>query len=264
MSSPPVKHLAMEYGIPVMQPNRLKEPGVIEQLREWDADVYVVAAFGQIFRKNILEIPKFGLINVHASLLPRWRGAAPIQAAILAGDQITGVSIMKIDEGIDTGAVFSQRSMEILPEDTAGELSMRLAGAGADLLMETLPGILDGQLTGIPQVENLATYAGMIKKEDGLLNISDPAEDICRKIRAYQPWPGAKFVLNEQPISVHLASCNREIKKQPGIKLIINGFPAVAVNDGVVILEQLQLPGKKSMDGRSFLLGNRSWAEENT
>ena len=133
-----------------MQPNRLKDPGVIERLLAWNADVYIVAAFGQIFRKNILEIPKLGLINVHASLLPRWRGAAPIQAAIIAGDKFTGITIMKLDEGIDTGDFLSQQIVEIDPNETTGELSDRLSKIGADLLIKTLPGYFSGYNPAYP------------------------------------------------------------------------------------------------------------------
>lgn len=261
MTSPPVKLAALTHEIPVLQPNRLKDPGVVEQLKAWDADVYIVAAFGQIFRKNILEIPKFGLINVHASLLPRWRGAAPIQAAIVNGDQQTGISIMKIDEGIDTGDVFSQRSINIYPFETAGELSVRLAEIGAELLLETLPGILDGSLVGKPQDDRHATYAGMIRKEDGILDIHDPAEYICRKVRAYQPWPGTKLIIDDQAIAIHKAHYESKNQINPGKRLIIDGLPAVSVIDGIVVFEQIQLPGKKPVDGRSFLLGNKSWGE---
>lgn len=259
LTPPPVKILADELGIPVLQPNRLKDPGVVEQLIEWNADVYIVAAFGQIFRKNILDIPKFGLINVHASLLPRWRGAAPIQAAILAGDEQTGVSIMKIDAGIDTGDVFAKQPVRIDPQETSFELSQRLAQIGAELLIKTLPDYLAGRNLGIPQTEEFATYAGMIKKDDAVLNIEESAEILCRKVRAYQPWPIAKLEVDGVRLLIHKAHYLIDIHKEAGTKFIYQNYPAMATGDGLLILDQVQLPGKRVVDGRSFLQGNRNW-----
>jgi methionyl-tRNA formyltransferase len=237
----------------------LKDPGVVEQLIEWNADVYIIAAFGQIFRKNILDIPKFGLINVHASLLPRWRGAAPIQAAILAGDEQTGVSIMKIDAGIDTGDVFAKQPVRIDPQETSVELSQRLAQIGSELLIKTLPDYLAGRNLGIPQNEEFATYAGMIKKEDAVLNIEESSEILCRKVRAYQPWPIAKLEVDGVRLLIHKAHYLLDIHKKVGTKFIYQNYPAMATGDGLLILDQVQLPGKRVVDGRSFLQGNRNW-----
>lgn len=259
LTPPPIKIIAGELGIPTLQPNRLKDQGMLEQLVAWKADVFIVAAFGQIFRTNILEIPEFGLINVHASLLPRWRGASPIQASILAGDEKTGVSIMKIDAGIDTGDVFAQRSVAIEPQDTAGELSDKLALIGAQLLMETLPDYFAGKNPGIPQDETLATYAGMINKEDAILNIEESAEMIVRRIKAYQPWPIAKLDIGGIRLLIHKAHVLSGIRKEPGIKFIYKNYPAIATRDGLLVLDQIQLAGKKVVDGHSFLQGNRDW-----
>lgn len=259
LTSPPIKKIAEELGIPTLQPNRLKDPGVLEQLTEWKADVFVVAAFGQIFRKNILDIPKFGLINVHASLLPRWRGASPIQAAILAGDEKTGVSIMKIDAGIDTGDVFAQQTVEIDEQVTAGELSEKLALIGAQLLMETLPDYLAGKNLGRHQDEGSATYAGMINKEDAILNIEESAEMIVRRVRAYQPWPIAKLDIAGKRLLIHKAHQVSSIQREPGIEFIHQNYPAIATSDGLLVLDQIQLAGKKVVDGRAFLQGNRDW-----
>ena len=259
LTPPPIKKLAEEFGIPTLQPNRLKDPGVIEQLNEWKADVFIVAAFGQIFRKNILEIPKFGLINVHASLLPRWRGASPIQAAILAGDEETGVSIMKIDAGIDTGDVFAQQHVVIEPQETAGELSERLALVGAELLVRTLPEYLSGNNHGIHQNDEFASYAGMINKEDAILNIEEPAETLARRVRAYQPWPIAKIDIDEIRMLIHKAHPAPGIHKKPGIKFIYQNYPAITTGDGLLVLDQIQFAGKKVVDGRAFLQGNREW-----
>lgn len=259
LTPPPIKIVADELNIPVIQPNRLKDVGVVEKLIEWNADVYIVAAFGQIFRKNILNIPNYGLINVHASLLPRWRGASPIQAAILAGDKTTGISIMKIDEGIDTGDVFNQQSVLIGSHETAGELSIRLAQIGADLLIETLPDYFAGCNTGSPQAEELATYAGLIQKEDAILNISESAEVLVRKIRAYNPWPVAKLDVGEIRIMIHEAHAELGVIEQPGKRFIHRDLPAISTEGGSLVLDRLQLPGKKIVDGKSFLQGNRDW-----
>ena len=165
----------------------------------------MVAAFGQILRPAVLELPRYGCINVHASLLPRWRGAAPIQAAILAGDEQTGVTIMRMDAGIDTGPMLSQRSLPILPEDTAITLSERLATLGAQLLLEVLPGYLQGELDPQPQTETGATYAPMLKKSEGQLDFTQSAANLARRVRAFNPWPGAFTFWNEQLLKIHQA-----------------------------------------------------------
>src|SRR5512134_2078708 len=172
LKPPPVKTLALELGIPVMQPEKLRLPEAMEQLRAWSPDLIVVAAFGQILKKDVLELPRYGCINVHASLLPRWRGAAPINAAILHGDEATGVTIMKMDVGLDTGPMLSQRSIRLTREDTAGSVFEKLSTLGADLLIETLPDYLSGKLAPVPQQEEGATYAPMLKKEEGRLDFA--------------------------------------------------------------------------------------------
>src|SRR5512133_3549715 len=168
LTPPPVKVLAQELGIPTIQPEKLKEPEAQAALQEWAPDLIVVTAFGQILRKSVLALPRYGCVNVHASLLPRWRGAAPIQAAILNGDTHSGATIMILDPGIDTGPILAQEAMEIRADDTAETLGQRLSEAGADLLIRTLPGYLDGTLQPKPQPEEGATYAAMISKEEGL------------------------------------------------------------------------------------------------
>ena len=163
----------------------------MDRIRQWAPDLIVVAAFGQILRREVLELPPYGCINVHASLLPRWRGAAPINAAILNGDRETGVTIMKMDAGVDTGPILGQRSEEIQPDDTTARLSQRLAEIGARLLIDTLPGYLAGGTQPVPQDDAFATYAPMLRKEDGALNFKLTANDLERQVRAFQPWPGA-------------------------------------------------------------------------
>ena len=169
---PPVKRLAQGRQIEVIQPKRLKEKAALETLERWQPDLIVVAAFGQILRKDVLELPPHGCINVHASLLPRWRGAAPIQAAILAGDAQSGITIMRMDAGLDTGPILSQKAVPLAPDETAGSLSAKLAQLGADLLLETLPPYLTGELQARPQDDALSTYAPMLKKADGELDFS--------------------------------------------------------------------------------------------
>ena len=227
----------------------------------WNADVYIVAAFGQIFRKNILEIPKFGLINVHASLLPRWRGAAPIQAAIIAGDKFTGITIMKLDEGIDTGDFLTQQSVDIDPDETTGELSDRLSKIGADLLIKTLPDYFNGRIPLVHQNEQDATYAGMIHKEDAILDLNESAELLCRKVRAYQPWPVSRLEVDGTSMQVHKAEAVMSVTKPAGRKYIYKNYPAVTTSDGLIILKVVQVPGKKPVDGKSYLQGNRAWGD---
>lgn len=261
LTPPPVKTLALELGLPVMQPVRIRQPEAMLQLQDWAPDVIIVAAFGQILRQDVLDLPPNGCINVHASLLPRWRGAAPIQAAILHGDQETGVSIMRMDAGIDTGPVYRKQALEIQPDDTAASLSQRLACIGAHVLLDTLPGILDGSLSPQPQDESQATYAAMLKKKDGELDFSQPAQDLANKVRAFSPWPGAFTAWQEQPLKIHQAKAVLSAKTlhTPGQHAIVESYPAIATHDGYLVLENLQPAGKKAMDGKSFLAGARSW-----
>jgi methionyl-tRNA formyltransferase len=263
--SPPVKLLAEQLKLPVIQPERLKAPEAMAQLQAWQPEMIVVAAFGQILRPAVLDLPRLGCINIHGSLLPRWRGAAPIQAAILNGDPDTGVTIMRMDPGVDTGPVLSQRSVPILPDDTAGSLGKRMAELGADLLLETLPAYLDGKCIPQAQDDSLATYAPMIKKEDGELDFSHPAESLARGVRAYNPWPGASMPWLGQKLKIHAARAvpagrpGQGSSSQPGRRLIHGGIPAVETADGLLLLESVQPAGKKPMPGQDFLRGARQW-----
>jgi len=260
LKSPPVKTLALELNIPVMQPEKLRMPEPMEQLRAWAPDLIVVAAFGQILKKDVLELPRYGCINVHASLLPRWRGAAPINAAILAGDEETGVTIMKMDVGLDTGPMFAKKSIRLNPDDTAGSVLETLSTLGADLLNETLPDIISGKLTAEPQPAEGATYAPMLKKEDGLLDFTHPAIELERRVRAMNPWPGAWFEWNGSPLKVGRASVvSGEKSLASGSRFTVDGRPAVMSADGALILDEVQPAGKKIMPGKSFLPGARGW-----
>lgn len=259
LKAPPVKLLAQELNIPVMQPQKLREPEAMQQLQAWNPDLIVVAAFGQILKKDVLDMPKYGCINVHASLLPRWRGAAPINAAVLAGDEETGVTIMKMDVGLDTGPMLAMKHIRIRPDDTAGSLFNALSTLGADLLIETLPAYMDGKLTPQPQPEEGATYAPMLKKEDGRLDFTQPAVELERRIRAMNPWPGAWFEWDGNVLKVGRGIVGEAKGKEVGSRLIVEGRPAVRCADGVLILEEVQPPGKKMMPGKAFLSGARNW-----
>jgi methionyl-tRNA formyltransferase len=243
----------------VMQPEKLRQPDAMEQLRAWNPDLIVVTAFGQILRKDVLDLPPYGCINVHASLLPRWRGAAPINAAILHGDEETGVTIMKMDAGLDTGPMLTQRSIRLRPEDTAGSVFNKLSTLGADLLIETLPAYLSGKLTPIPQPEEGVTYAPMLKKEEGQLDFSHDVYELERRIRAFNPWPGAFIDFDGTLLKVHRARVEN-VDAEVGRRFIYQNQPAVGARGGILILEEVQPAGKKSMNGKSFLAGARNWA----
>ena len=258
LKPPPVKVLAQKLNIPIMQPEKLKQPEAMEQLRAWAPDLIVVAAFGQILRKEVLELPRFGCVNVHASLLPRWRGAAPIHAAILAGDEETGVTIMQMDVGLDTGPMLSRRSIRLKPDDTAGSVFQSLSTLGADLLLETLPDYLSGKLQPTPQPEEGATYAPMMKKEDGKLDFTSDVNELERRVRAFNPWPGAFMDFDATILKVHCAHVEQG-DASVGQRLIVQNQPAVGARGGVLVLDEVQLAGKKSMSGKSFLSGARNW-----
>jgi len=264
LTPPPVKRLAQELGLPVIQPRRLREPEAMRQLLAWQPGLIVVAAFGQILKPEVLELPPHGCINVHASLLPRWRGAAPIQAAILHGDEQTGVTIMRMDPGVDTGPTLSQRAIPTLPDDTAISLSERLASLGAGLLIETLPSYLSGKLVPQPQDESLATYAPMLKKEDGLLDFTQPAAYLACRVRAFNPWPGAYTLWQGHILKIHHAhpipNPQSQIPNQvPGVPVIHQSLPAFITGDGLLVLDEVQPAGKKPMPGKVFLSGARGW-----
>ena len=262
LKAPPVKTLALELNIPVIQPEKLREPEAMQQLRDWNPDLIVVAAFGQILKKEVLDLPKYGCINIHASLLPRWRGAAPINAAILAGDEETGVTIMKMDVGVDTGPMLAMKKIRIRRDDSAGSVFQTLSTLGANLLIETLTDYLSGTLTPTPQPDEGATYAPMLKKQDGLLDFTRPAVELERRVRAMNPWPGAWFEWNGNVLKVLRASVVSEAKGLSiGIRFTFEGRPAIMSADGALVLEEVQPAGKKAMPGKSFLSGARDWEE---
>ena len=259
LTPPPVKILAAEHNLPTIQPARLKEPEALAQLENWNPDVIVVAAFGQILRQNVLDLPKFGCINVHASYLPRWRGAAPIQAAILNGDEFSGVTIMKMDAGIDTGPILMQKKVPLAIDETMATLTDKLANQGSDLLLETLQLYLNGQLSPVAQPEEGATYAPMLKKEDGRLDFSQPAAAIERKVRAFNDWPGTYYEINLQPLKVRKVKVIAHHSSQVGLRSIIDKMPAISTPDGWVQLLEVQPAGKKWMSGADYIRGVQGW-----
>ena len=260
LKSPPVKTLALELGIPVMQPEKLKQPEAMEQLRAWAPELIVVAAFGQILKKDVLELPRYGCINVHASLLPRWRGAAPINAAILAGDEETGVTMMQMDVGLDTGAMLSKCSIRLTPNDTAGSVTQAVSTLGADLLIETLPRWIAGEIQPQVQDDVLATYAPMMKKEEGKLDFTHDVNALERRVRAFNPWPGAFMDFNGTILKIHRTHVEQG-NAEAGQRLIVQDQPAVGARGGLLILDEVQPAGKKPMSGKSFLSGARGWID---
>lgn len=260
LTAPPIKVLAQELGIPTLQPQRLhKDPDAMAQLRAWKPDLIAVAAFGQILKPEVLDLPPHGCLNVHGSLLPRWRGAAPLNAAILHEDAETGITITKMDIGLDTGPMISKRAIPIGLEDTAGSLFGKMADLGAELLLETILPYLRGELTPEPQDDALSTYAPMLKKSDGVLDFNQPAEYLSRQVRAYHPWPGTYFKWSGAPLKVHVA--HPVGKSSPGIgQLTVHQkFPAVGTAEGLLVLDQIQPAGKKAMPGDVFLRGAKGW-----
>jgi methionyl-tRNA formyltransferase len=255
---PDVKVLAEELGLPMIQPKTLKDPDAFKQLQIWNPDVIVVAAFGQILRENVLHLPAFGCINVHASLLPRWRGAAPIQAAILHDDE-TGVTIMKMDKGLDTGPILSRKPFPIPTKMTAGELFDALAVLGAELLIETLPAYLNGQIKPQPQDDSQATYAPRLEKSQGELDFSQPAEYLERVVRAFNPWPGAYQFFEGHRLKVYKTHTLQHAESVPGKRYILEDLPAWGTESGLLVLDEVQLAGKSRVSGEAFLHGAKDW-----
>lgn len=259
LTQPPVKTLAEKYGIPILQPEKLKDPGVFETLQTWDPDYIVVVAFGQILRQNVLDLPTYGCINVHGSILPRWRGAAPIQAAILQGDEETGVTIMKMDKGIDTGDIYTIRKLPIEKNDNTETLSKKLSVLGSTLLIETIFSLIEGKIESQKQDDSLATYAPMIHKEDGLLDFQKNAKALEQQIRAYYPWPGAYMDLNEEKIKIFAAEIINSVELKPGERKVLDGYPVVGTSFGGLKIINIQPAGRKIINGKEFLYGYKKW-----
>ena len=249
----PVKVLAQQFGVDVLQPSTLKDDDVLNSLKELQADVMVVAAYGLLLPQSVLSVPRVACVNVHASLLPRWRGAAPVQAAILAGDEETGISLMQMEAGLDTGPVYKTWSTVIGENETAGELQERLAEAGGKLLVDNLAEIVDGELAADAQNGLEATYAGKVKTADARIDWSESAQQLQRVVRAYDPVPGAWTTLDDERIKCWRATAVAATSNMPGEILDIdaNGL-IVACSDGAIAIQQLQRPGKKTVTAAEF------------
>ncbi|MCP4429054.1 MAG: methionyl-tRNA formyltransferase [Chloroflexi bacterium] len=253
----PVKITAEQVGIPVYQPKSLRSEDAAEPLRHWRPDVIVVAAFGQILRPHVLDFPLHGCLNVHASLLPRWRGASPIQHAILAGDAETGVTLMQMDVGLDTGDMFVRQAIPIRPDETAASLHDRLAELGAAMLGDHLNDILNGRIIPTPQDDDQSIYAPMIKKEDGRLDWEQASAQLDRRIRAMTPWPGAFTTWQGKNLKIKAAEAmgGRLPAGAPGDVVLAGETAVVLTQDGGLALKQIQLAGKKAMTAADFIRG---------
>ncbi|NIO42789.1 MAG: methionyl-tRNA formyltransferase [Burkholderiales bacterium] len=251
-----VKRLASEQQLRVLQPTTLRDPEVYEQIRGAGADAMVVAAYGLILPANVIEAFRYGCINIHASLLPRWRGAAPIQHALLAGDSKTGISIMRMDEGLDTGPVYLTASIDIAPDETAGSLHDKLADLGARSIVRALAGIASGKLQALPQPSEGATYAHKITKDQAQIRWGQPAAEVDRAIRAFNPFPGAYCHIDQQLIKVWAARPFAGANGRPGEVCAISqiGIIVACGRDGVCLTE-LQRPGGKRLPAAEFLRG---------
>jgi len=253
---PPVKDMATALGLPVLQPASPHSPEVLSQIAGWQPDVLVVAAYGRILRPALLSLPPSGCLNVHASLLPRWRGASPIQAALLAGDPETGVTIMRMDAGMDTGPILAQQPYPITDTDTGGSLSLALAQQGAKLLLAALPEYLAGRLQPRPQDDTQATLAPLLAKTDGALDPLEPAAALARKVRAYDPWPGTYLTWVGRRIGVLTAvAVAADAGLHPGSIFAISDVPVLTTTQGGLLLQRVQPAGSRPMSGEEYLRG---------
>ena len=257
---PPLKVAAEGHGLAVFQPRTLRSEESMVQLTEWAPEVIVVVAFGQLLPPPVLELSPHGSLNIHASLLPRWRGAAPIAAAILAGDEVTGVTVMSMDEGLDTGPILAQCEQRIRPDDTTASLADRLARLGATLLLETLPPYLTGDLKARPQPVEGVTSCGLLTKEDGRLDWSRTAIELDRQVRAAIPWPGAFTTWDGRQLKILAATPLADWQgSQPlGTVLAMDGGAAVVTGEGALKLLEVQLAGKKALPIDVFLCGQQA------
>jgi len=259
---PPIKVAAQARGLPVLQPADVSDSESVERLLALAPDVIVVCAYGQILRQRLLDVPKRGLLNVHASLLPRFRGAAPVAAAILAGEAVTGVTIMEVVRALDAGPIVAQVEEPITPFDTTGSLEARLARAGARLLAYVLDDWYTGRVQPRLQDDSLVTYAPQIRREEARLDWSLPAVDLWRRVRAFNPWPGAYTLWQGQRLKIHHAHAVAAPSPEPGQTCLHAGLPAIATSQGLLVLDEVQPAGKKSMTGKIFLQGARKWGSE--
>ncbi|MEZ4493560.1 MAG: methionyl-tRNA formyltransferase [Dehalococcoidia bacterium] len=257
MTPPPVKMAAEELRIPVFQPEELRSDEAFARLQAFAPDLVVVAAYGKILSRRVLQLPTHGAANVHASLLPRWRGASPINAAILAGDAETGVSIMEMVQKMDAGPVLAREAVTISSDATTGTLEPVLADLGARTLVEVLPAWLSGKLHAEPQDEARVTFCSLIKKQDGFLAATMTAAEAERAVRAFDPWPGAFVLYRGDRLAIWRARVLPAAEVEPGATSIIERLPALGFRDGWLLLDEVQRVGARRVDGRAFLNGER-------
>ena len=259
----PVKEMALECRLDIRQPVSLRAPEETAQLASLEPDLIIVAAFGQLLPQAILDVPRHSCLNVHPSLLPRHRGASPIPAAILAGDETTGVSIMLMDRGMDTGPIVAQQEVPLLPQDTAASLADRLAQIGSRLLVSTLPLWLTDELTTQPQGNEMATYCPQITKESGRIDWHRTAVELWRSVRAFQPWPGCHTTWQGKQVKI-IQAVPLPGKGEPGTVVAMpDGQPAVVgvnTGEGILGLLQLQAPGRRVTGAEEFIRGHRDFA----
>ncbi len=259
VSYTPVKQCALDLGIEVFQPARIRDEEAVRRLKEADADIFVVAAFGQILSEEILNMPKYGCINIHASLLPAYRGAAPIQWCILKGEKQTGITIMQMDKGVDTGDILMQKTIDIAEDETGDSLFDKLASLGAATITQALTDIENGRLKPVPQDDSKSTHVGMLRKEMGLIDWNKDAATIERYVRGLNSWPGAYTYYNGKLLKIWGAAVSgpEDNKEAPGtvIKADAEGL-TISTGRGTLIIKDLQLEGRKRMNVKAFLLGN--------
>lgn len=254
-----VKVVALEHGLEVYQPERIKRPECVEYLKKYEADLFVVAAYGQILSQEILDMPKMCCINIHASLLPKYRGSSPIQWSVVNGDKITGVTIQRMDIGVDTGDIVSVKEVEITDTDTGESMFDKLAVAGAELLMETLKTFEDGTVTYTPQNHDEATHVGMIKKEDGELDFSQSAAALECRVRGFYPWPGCYTHFDGKMLKIWATKVSDKTangKSAGQLAFVDKNSFGIVTGDGVLEVLEVQLEGKKRMSAGDFLRGN--------
>lgn len=258
MTPPPVKVCAEENGIPVFQPNSLKTAEAEELIKSLAPELMVVVAYGKILPLNILNVPKYGCINGHASILPRHRGASPIQWALVSGDKTTGVTTQLMGEGIDTGDILLTEETAILEDENAGQLHDRLSLVTASLMIKTIEGVEKGTITPIKQDDSLANYAPIINKEMGFLKFDKTAEEICNLIRGFNPWPAAYFMLDGKRVKVFAAKVSDSTNKAPATVIKSSGELIVACANGTSIsLTEIQVEGSKRMSAKDYLVGHK-------
>ena len=256
---PPVKVVALEHGIPVLQPVRIKRPEEVEKLKQYSADIYVVAAFGQILSQEILDIPRLGCLNIHASLLPKYRGASPIQHVIIDGEEKTGITIMQMDAGLDTGDMLYQKEIAISPKDTYASLHDKLMVLGGEAIVEALPLLEQGKLVPRKQEDDVSCYAHLIDKTMGELDFTKSAEILDRLIRGLNPWPSAYTTYHGKQLKVWEAEPveSQKAGRSGEILAVEKDAVLVAAGSGALRITSLQLSGKKRMSAHDFLLGVR-------